>query len=552
MKQILKRIFNHEELSREEACSLMRNMVGGSINDAQTAALLAAFQMRGVTVDELIGFRDALLQTRVPVSLQEFQPIDIVGTGGDGKNTFNISTCACFVVAGAGYHVAKHGNYGATSVSGASNVMELYGVRFTNETDKLKRSMEGCGMTYLHAPLFNPALKTVAPVRKALGVRTLFNLLGPLVNPCLPSFQLLGVADLAQMRLYTNTLQRLGIRFAVVNNLDGYDEISLTDEFKVMTNRYETIYRPSELGFSIARQEELYGGSTPEEAVRIFGNVLQNKATRAQTDCVLINASFAIQAMKPASSIEACVAEARESLESGKAFHTFRRFLERRGMKQALAAPPHGIIAEFKRHSPSKGWIHQEADSAVIPPAYEKAGAAALSILTDTPFFKGSLKDIRTARPLVQLPILRKDFIISPYQIYQAKAVQADAILLIAAALTPAECRTLAHTAHELHLEVLMEIHHERELDCLNEDVDMVGVNNRNLGTFHTDPGNSFRLASLLPHDVLKVSESGLSSPALLRELRDAGFRGFLIGETFMRTYNPGRALSDFIQSLEL
>ena len=206
--------------------------------------------------------------------------------------------------------------------------MEQYGVRFTNETDKLKRSMEECGMTYLHAPLFNPALKTVAPVRKALGVRTLFNLLGPLVNPCLPSFQLLGVADLAQMRLYTNTLQRLGIRFAVVNNLDGYDEISLTDEFKVMTNRYETIYRPSELGFSIARQEELYGGSTPEEAARIFGNVLQNKATRAQTDCVLINASFAIQAMKPASSIEACVAEARESLESGKAFHSFRRFLE--------------------------------------------------------------------------------------------------------------------------------------------------------------------------------------------------------------------------------
>lgn len=224
---------------------------------------------------------------------------------------------------------------------------------------------------------------------------------------------------------------------------------------------------------------------------------------------------------------------------------------EGRSMKQALAASPHGIIAEFKRHSPSKGWIHQEADSAVIPPAYEKAGAAALSILTDTPFFKGSLKDIRTARPLVQLPILRKDFIISPYQIYQAKAVQADAILLIAAALTPAECRTLAHTAHELHLEVLMEIHHERELDCLNEDVDIVGVNNRNLGTFHTDPGNSFRLASLLPHDVLKVSESGLSSPALLRKLRDAGFRGFLIGETFMRTYNPGRALSDFIQSLE-
>ena len=327
MKQILKRIFNHEELNREEACSLMRNMVGGSINDTQTAALLAAFQMRGVTVDELIGFRDALLQTRIPVDLQEFQPIDIVGTGGDGKNTFNISTCACFVVAGAGYHVAKHGNYGATSVSGASNVMEHYGVKFTNNPDKLKRSIEECGMAYLHAPFFHPALKTVAPVRKALGVRTLFNLLGPLVNPCHPACQLLGVADLQQMRLYTNTLQKLGIQFAVVNNLDGYDEISLTDEFKVMTNHYETIYRPSELGFSMARQEELYGGKTPEEAAAIFDRVLHNEGSKAQTDCVLINASFAIQALEPQKKIEECVALAKESLESGKALATLHKFL---------------------------------------------------------------------------------------------------------------------------------------------------------------------------------------------------------------------------------
>ena len=202
----------------------MRNMVGGSINDAQTAALLAAFQMRGVTVDELIGFRDALLQTRVPVSLQEFQPIDIVGTGGDGKNTFNISTCACFVVAGAGYHVAKHGNYGATSVSGASNVMEQYGVRFTNETDKLKRSMEECGMTYLHAPLFNPALKTVAPVRKALGVRTV-QFAGPACQSLSPFVPAAGSGRSCPDATLHQYLQRLGIRFAVVNNLDGYDEI---------------------------------------------------------------------------------------------------------------------------------------------------------------------------------------------------------------------------------------------------------------------------------------------------------------------------------------
>lgn len=328
MKQILIRLFNHEILTREEACRLLQDITRGRYNDTQIAALLTVFQMRGVKVDELIGFRDALLSTRIPIDLSAYQPIDIVGTGGDGKNTFNISTCACFVVAGAGYRVAKHGNYGATSVSGASNVMELHGVKFTNDAQRLIRSIENCNMAYLHAPLFNPAMKTVAAIRKALGVRTLFNLLGPLINPCLPAYQLLGVADLPQMRLYTNTLQRLGIGFAVVNNLDGYDEISLTDEFKVMTNRYETIYRPADLGFSIARQEELYGGDTPQEVARIFDNVLENRATKAQTDCVLINASFAIQAVEPMKRIEECVAIARESLESGKALKTFRKFIE--------------------------------------------------------------------------------------------------------------------------------------------------------------------------------------------------------------------------------
>jgi anthranilate phosphoribosyltransferase len=328
MKELLKRLFNHEELSREEACQLLQDITAGRYNEIQIASLLTVFQMRGIKVEELIGFRNALLSTRIPVDLSAYRPIDIVGTGGDGKNTFNISTCACFIVAGAGYPVAKHGNYGATSISGASNVMECYGIRFTNEQDKLLRSMEKCGMVYMHAPLFNPAMKTVAPVRKAMEVRTLFNLLGPLVNPCLPAYQLLGVADLTQMRLYTNTLQRLGVGFAVVNNLDGYDEISLTDEFKVMTNRYETIYKPSELGFDIVRQEELFGGNTPQEAARIFDNVLHNCATKAQTECVLINASFAIQAMEPLKPIEECVAIARESLQSGKALHTLKKFIE--------------------------------------------------------------------------------------------------------------------------------------------------------------------------------------------------------------------------------
>ncbi len=328
MKAILSRLFNHEILSRDEAKDILINITESKYNDVQIAAMLTAFQMRGIRVEELIGFREALLSTRTAVDFSAYSPIDIVGTGGDGKNTFNVSTCSCFVVAGAGYKVAKHGNYGATSVSGASNVIEEHGVKFSNDQAKLERSMEGCNMVYMHAPLFNGAMKSVAHIRKGLQVRTIFNLLGPLVNPCLPTYQLLGVADLAQMRLYTNVFQELGISFAVVTSLDGYDEISLTDEFKVMTSTYENIYKPTDLGFEMIAQEELYGGQTTQEACEIFRNVLENKATAAQTNCVLINAAFAIQTIETKLSIEECIAIARESLESGKAFATLNKFVE--------------------------------------------------------------------------------------------------------------------------------------------------------------------------------------------------------------------------------
>ena len=328
MKTILTRLFNHEELTAEESRQILLNISRGMYPEAQIAALLTVFQMRGITVDELTGFREALMETRVPIDFAPYRPIDIVGTGGDGKNTFNISTCACFIVAGAGYKVAKHGNYGATSVSGASNVIEQHGVRFTNNPDILKRSMEECNIAYLHAQLFNPAMKTVGSVRKALGVRTLFNLLGPLVNPCKPAYQLLGVADLSQMRLYTNVFYKLGIDFAVVNSLDNYDEISLTDEFKVMTRNYERIYRPQALGFSAVRPEELSGGACKEDAARIFDNVLNNRAEAAQTQCVIVNAAFAIQVVEPEKEIEECIVIARESLESGRALKTLKKFIE--------------------------------------------------------------------------------------------------------------------------------------------------------------------------------------------------------------------------------
>ncbi len=328
MKEILRKLFNNEEFSRHDAFSVMLNMTGGKYNDAQLAAFLAVYRMRSVSVEELIGFREALLATRIPVDLSEFNPIDIVGTGGDGKNTFNISTCACFVVAGAGYKVAKHGNYGASSVSGASNVIENMGVKFSADPDQLRRSLEECNMAYLHAQLFNPAMKQVGPVRKALGTRTVFNLLGPLVNPILPKRQLLGVADLTQMRLYVNVFERLGMDFAVVTSLDGYDEISLTDKFKVDTKHYQMVRTSEEIGFPRAQQSDLYGGDTPQAAAKIFVDVLSNQGTASQTNCVLANAAFAIQVLEPTFSIQDCIAVAKESLESGKAKKTLDKFIE--------------------------------------------------------------------------------------------------------------------------------------------------------------------------------------------------------------------------------
>lgn len=328
MKEIINRLLNHEELSSAETKQIMLNITKEMYPDAQIASLLTILQMRGVAVDELIGFREALMETRIPIDFSPYHPIDIVGTGGDGKNTFNISTCSCFVVAGAGYKVAKHGNYGASSVSGASNVLELHGVKFTNNQDKLRKSIEECNMAYQHAQLFNSAMKYVGPTRRALQVPTVFNLLGPLINPCKPTYQLLGVANLSQMRLYTNVLNRLGMEFAVVTSLDGYDEISLTSGYKVMTNIDEQIYQANDLGFNLSTREELFGGSTPQEAVRIFDNVLNGTSTVSQRQTVLVNSAFAIHVIEPQKSMEECVAIASESLDSKQALRTFKKFVE--------------------------------------------------------------------------------------------------------------------------------------------------------------------------------------------------------------------------------
>lgn len=327
--QIFNRLLNHEELQREETKNLLVAITQGELNDPEIAALLTAIQMRGITVEELLGFRDGILETGVPVPLHCDRYIDVVGTGGDRKNTFNISTTACFVIAGAGYKVAKHGNFSATSVSGASNVIKNHGVMFTDDADKLNRSLDECGIVYLHAQLFAKAMKFVGAIRKALPFPTFFNLLGPIINPSKPQCQLLGVANLNQMRLYQQVYQRIGIDYGIVNSIDGYDEISLTSDFKVTTNDYERVFKPADLGFGIARPEELVGGATEEEAAQIFDAVLQGTALQAQKNIVMANAAFAIQVLeKGKKSIEECIDIARESLDSGKALSTFRRFVE--------------------------------------------------------------------------------------------------------------------------------------------------------------------------------------------------------------------------------
>ncbi|MDD6209804.1 MAG: anthranilate phosphoribosyltransferase [Bacteroidales bacterium] len=328
MKQELYRLFEHKYLSREESKRILLNMAKGCYNDSQIAAFITVYLMRSISVDELAGFREALLEMRLPIDLSDYNPIDIVGTGGDNKNTFNISTAASFVVAGAGYKVVKHGNYGATSVSGASNVMEEHGVKFTNEEGALRKSLEKCNIAYLHAPLFNPALKNVAPVRKDLGVRTFFNMLGPLVNPIVPRRQLLGVYNLKLARLYYYMYQQTDSDFSVVHSLDGYDEISLTHEFKVINRRGEILYSPEELGFSRCQETDLDGGTTVKEAADIFDRVMQNRATEAQKNCVVVNAAFAIQTIEPSLSIGECIAIARDSIESRRAENTLKHFVE--------------------------------------------------------------------------------------------------------------------------------------------------------------------------------------------------------------------------------
>ncbi len=327
MKQILNQLFDHQKLTRDQAREVLINISENKYNTSQLAAFISVYLMRNISVEELAGFRDALLDLCVPADLGDFRSIDMCGTGGDSKNTFNISTLASFVVAGAGYKVAKHGNYGVSSVSGSSNVLEHFGYSFTNDNDILRRQMDGANICFLHAPLFHPALKSVGPIRRELGVKTFFNMLGPMVNPARPSCQCVGVFSLKLARLYHFIYQETDKSYCIIHAIDGYDEVSLTKNTKIITNDDELLVDPQWFGMEPCKHEEIFGGESVEEAAGIFKSVLENNGTRAQTSVVCANAALGIRCFDPAKSIVDCVAEARESLESGRARKAFNRLL---------------------------------------------------------------------------------------------------------------------------------------------------------------------------------------------------------------------------------
>src|ERR1044071_3375030 len=316
MKKILQFLFEHKTLSREQAKDVLVNIGKGVYNEHEITAFLTVYLMRSITIEELQGFRDALLELCVPVDMNGFATIDIVGTGGDGKNTFNISTLSCFIVAGTGQKVVKHGNYGASSISGASNVMEQMGYKFKNDGSKLKQEVDKANICFLHAPLFHPALKTVGPIRKNLGMRTFVNMLGPMVNPATPKFQLVGVFSLEMARIYNYLLQQTRNAFTIIHSLDGYDEISLTNDTKVITNEGERIMTPEQLGKRMVEPADIQGGATVEESAKIFLQIVKGEGSWAQNAVVLANAAMSLYCTGIYKNYDEAYAASVDSLES--------------------------------------------------------------------------------------------------------------------------------------------------------------------------------------------------------------------------------------------
>jgi anthranilate phosphoribosyltransferase len=327
MKAILNKLYNHERLSKSEAKKILIDIASEKYNEAHLASFMTVFMMRPITVDELSGFRDALKELSIKVDLSDYNTIDIVGTGGDGKDTFNISTLTSFIVAGTGQKVAKHGNYSVSSQSGSSDMLESFGYKFTNDGSVLREHLEKANICFLHAPKFHPAMKAVSPTRKALALKTFFNMLGPLVNPSSPKNHMLGTFNLEIARLYNYILQEEDINYGIIHGLDGYDEISLTSGFKFFSKKGEQIINPEDLGQKRIQQTEIFGGNSVTDAAKIFKTIIEGKGTEAQNNVVLTNAAFALTIVDELKPFETAFAEAKDSLFGLRAKQTLEKLV---------------------------------------------------------------------------------------------------------------------------------------------------------------------------------------------------------------------------------
>ncbi len=591
---ILSKIQSSETLSEKEIYSALEDIVNGNWNDEQIAALLMGLSMRGETIDEIAGAARLMRETALPIKAPK-GAVDCCGTGGDKSGTYNISTAVAIVAAACGVPMAKHGNRSASSKSGAADVLEALGGNLNVEQEKLEEALKLYNFAFLMAPRHHAAMKDIVKVRKSLGIRTIFNLLGPLANPAKTEFQLIGVYSRDLVMPIAQALQKLGTKKAwVVHGSDGLDEITTTGETyvaKLEDNKItESTLTPEDFGLNKSNAKDLVGGDAEVNARAL--KAILNGDKNAYRDIVIANAAAVLIIAGKETELKEAAKVAAQALDNGKALALLNKYIEftRNHKTQSkdmdvlskictkkedhirfkkLQAPldelkfiisslpkPLGflehmknvegaaLIAEVKKASPSKGIIREDFDPVQIAKIYESAGATCISVLTDEPYFQGCDDFLVAVKNAVKIPLLRKDFIIDPYQVYESRVLGADCILLIMAALSDDLATELYGLACELGMDVLVEVHNLEELErsMLLKPM-MVGVNNRNLKTLQVDIETSYELFENMPKSTYKISESGISSNEDLTKLYSHGYSGFLVGESLMRESDIAIAL---------
>ena len=587
-----KKVVERQDLTAAEAEQVMDEIMSGEAEAVNMAAFLTALRMKGETVEEITAFAKGMRKHGIKVPVQG-DVLEIVGTGGDEANSINISTTASILVAAAGYKVAKHGNRSVSSKSGAADCLEALGVKLDLEPEQNAKVLEASNICFMFAQKYHSAMRFVGPVRKALGIRTVFNILGPLANPAEADVELLGVYSEELVEPMAHVLDKLGVKRAlVVYGQDRLDEISLSAPTTVMEVNQSTFtsyeLTPAQFGMKRCDKSELVGGDGAQNA-QITESILKGECTDAKAEAVILNAGAGIYLMGGADSIAAGIQKARETIANGKAYEKLQQFVALTNMilddlaaatrarverkmaqipletvkeqalnlaakegtftfpfEQAIAKEGISFICEVKKASPSKGIIAEDFPYLEIAREYEKAGADCISVLTETDYFKGEDRFLREINDAVQIPTIRKDFIIDEYMIYEAKLLGASCVLLIAALLDTETIRQYKAICDQLGLSALVEAHDEAEAaSALAAGARMVGVNNRNLKDFTVDIHNSTRLRELVPRNVLFVAESGIKTAEDIAELVSAGVNGVLIGETLMRSPDKAQMLDE-------